>query len=86
MKRDETLEEIWAIRRKLARRFNYDPKKAAAFYQRKQREIAAKIYQPNAPIAADALHDSADAATAAGKVSSPTSYRAPRSPRAKRAK
>jgi len=44
--RDETLEEIWAIRRKLAQRFNYDPKKAAAHYRRGQKAAGAKIYRP----------------------------------------
>ena len=46
MNRDETLEEIWAIRRKLAKRFNYDPKKAAAHYRRVQKTSGAKIYRP----------------------------------------
>jgi hypothetical protein len=50
--RDETLEEIWAIRRKLAQRFNYDPKKAAAHYRRAQKAAGAKIYHPDKPLAA----------------------------------
>ena len=44
-KRDETLEEIWAIRRKLAKEFNYDPKKAGDYYRRRQKEAGAKIYR-----------------------------------------
>jgi hypothetical protein len=50
-KRDETLEEIWAIRHKLAKRFNYDPKKAAAHYRRGQKVSGANIYRPEAPLA-----------------------------------
>ena len=43
-KRDETLEEIWAIRRQIAQEFGYDPKKQVGHYQRKQKEVGAKIY------------------------------------------
>lgn len=46
-KRDEPLEEIWEVRRKLAKQFDYDPKKAAASYRDKQRKsgaTGAKIY------------------------------------------
>jgi hypothetical protein len=50
--RDETLEEIWAIRRKLAQRFNYDPKKAAAHYRRSQKAAGVKIYRPEAYLTA----------------------------------
>ncbi len=44
-KRDEPLEEIWAIRRKIARKFGYDPKKQVAHYQRKQKQLGAKLYR-----------------------------------------
>ena len=42
-KRDETLEEIWAIRRQIAKEFGGDPRKRVAYYQRKQKESGAKI-------------------------------------------
>ena len=42
--RDPTMEEVWAIRRRIARRFGYDPKKQVAHYQRKQKQLGAKIY------------------------------------------
>ncbi len=45
-KRDETLEEIWAIRRELAKKFDYDPRKAGEYYRRKQKQSGAKIYRP----------------------------------------
>jgi hypothetical protein len=44
-KRDETLEEIWAIRRKVAREFDYDPKKAGEYYRRRQKAAGVRIYQ-----------------------------------------
>jgi len=44
-KRDETLEEIWAIRRQIAQEFGFDPKKQVAYYQRKQKQTGATIYQ-----------------------------------------
>jgi len=44
-KRDEALEEIWAIRRQIAKEFAWDPKKEAAHYQRKQKELRARIYR-----------------------------------------
>ena len=44
-KPDEPLEEIWEIRRKLAKQFDYDPKKAAAYYRDKQRKSGAKLYR-----------------------------------------
>jgi len=45
-KPDRPLEEIWAIRRQIAKEFGCDPKKQAAHYQRKQRQFGAQIYQP----------------------------------------
>jgi hypothetical protein len=44
LKRDETLEEIWAIRRKVAKEFDYDPKKAGEYYRRKQKAAGVRIY------------------------------------------
>jgi hypothetical protein len=43
--RDESLEEIWEIRRQIAEKFGRDPKKRAAHYQRKQKQLGARIYQ-----------------------------------------
>jgi hypothetical protein len=43
-KRDETLEEIWAIRRKLAKEFDYDSKKAGEYYRRRQKAAGVRIY------------------------------------------
>lgn len=44
-KRDETLEEIWAIRRQMAKEFNYDPKKAGEYYRRRQKQARVRIYR-----------------------------------------
>ena len=44
-KRDESLEEIWEIRRQIAKQFGYDPKKQVAHYRRKQKQLGAKIYR-----------------------------------------
>jgi hypothetical protein len=43
--RDEALEEIWEIRRQIAAKYGHDPKKRAAHYQRKQKQLGAKIYK-----------------------------------------
>jgi hypothetical protein len=43
--RDESLEEIWEIRRQIAEKFGRDPKKRAAHYQRKQKQLGAKLYK-----------------------------------------
>jgi hypothetical protein len=43
-KRDETLEEIWAIRQKVAKEFDYDPKKAGEYYRRRQKAAGVRIY------------------------------------------
>jgi hypothetical protein len=43
--RDEPLEEIWAIRRQIAKEFDYDPYKQVAHYQRKQKQLCARIYR-----------------------------------------
>ena len=52
-KRDETLEEIWAIRRQIAKQFGDDPRKRVAYYQRKQKELGVKIYRPDVLAGAD---------------------------------
>ena len=90
-KRDETLEEIWAIRRQIAKQFGGDPQKRVAYYQRKQKESGARIYRPEVPAGADlhaidALHDRPHAEIAAGQGATLTSYRANRKRKAKRAK
>ena len=50
-KPDETLEEIWAIRRQIAKKFDSDPKKQVAHYQRKQKQLGAKLYRPRETVA-----------------------------------
>ena len=90
-KRDETLEEIWAIRRQIAKQFVHDPRKQVAYYQRKQKESGAKIYRPEAMAgsevkAYDALRESAHAQITAGQFTTLTSYLAARKRKAKRAK
>ena len=82
-KRDETLEEIWAIRRQIAKKFAGDPQKRVAYYQRKQKESGAKIYRPEALAGADvqaydALRESAHTKIAAGRCETLKSYRAGR--------
>lgn len=42
---NDTLEEIWEIRRKIAKRFDYDPKKLGDYYRRKQKEAGVKLYK-----------------------------------------
>jgi len=44
-KRNETLEEIWAIRRNLAKEFDYDPKKAGEHYRWRQKAAGVRIYR-----------------------------------------
>jgi hypothetical protein len=44
-KLDETLEEIWAIRRKLAKEFGYDAKRAGEYYRRRQKAAGVRIYR-----------------------------------------
>jgi hypothetical protein len=41
--RDESLEEIWAIRRQIAEKLGLDPKNRAAYYQEKQKQLGGKI-------------------------------------------
>jgi hypothetical protein len=49
--RDEPLEEIWAIRRQIAEKLGHDPKRRAAYYQRKQKQLGAKLYKREEPAA-----------------------------------
>ncbi len=90
-KRDEPLEEIWAIRRQIARKFGFDPRKQVAYYQRKQKQLDARIYHPEVPAGADVqadavLHDHPHAKIATGQCAKPTSYRAARKHKAERTK
>jgi hypothetical protein len=85
-KLDAPLEEIWAIRRKIAKKFGFDPKKQVAYYQHKQKELGAKIYQPEVLTGADVLHDRVHAEIAAGEFTTPSSYRAAGKRKAKRGK
>jgi hypothetical protein len=89
--RDETLEEIWAIRRQIAKQFSGDPQKRVAYYQRKQKASGVRLYQPEIQSAedlraVDVLHDHAPAKNAAGQCAMLTSYRAARKRKAKGAK
>ena len=91
VKRDEALEDIWEIRRQIAKQFGYDPRKQVAYYQRKQKESGAKIYSPEITAettlhAIDILHDRAHAQIAAEKSTTLTSYRAARKRKGKPAK
>jgi hypothetical protein len=42
---DETLEEIWAIRRQITAKLGHDPKRRAAHYQKRQKQLGTKIYK-----------------------------------------
>jgi hypothetical protein len=44
-KHDDGLEWLRAIRRKMAEKFQHDPKKAAAYYQKMQRRYAGRLYR-----------------------------------------
>jgi hypothetical protein len=44
-KRDESLEEIWQIRRQIAEKFGHDARKRTAHYQRMQKQLGAKLYR-----------------------------------------
>ena len=90
-KRDEALEEIWAIRRQIAQKFGGDLRKRVACCQRKQKELGVKIFRPEEYLgtdlhACDALRDHAHAEIASGQCATLTSYRAKRKPKAKRGK
>ncbi len=43
-KRDETLEEIWAIRRLIAKKMGDDPRKWVGHFRRLQRKPGVKIH------------------------------------------
>ena len=58
-KLDEPLEEIWAIRRQIATKFGFDPKKQVGHYQRKQKKLGAKIYRHRTPVAVADLKQAA---------------------------
>ena len=51
-KRDASLEEIWAIRRQVAKQFARNPQKQVAHYQRKQKELGAKLFKRENHLAA----------------------------------
>jgi hypothetical protein len=90
-KDDDGLEWLREIRARLAKKFDHDPRKAGAYYRRKQKESGAKIYRPEVPAGAglhtvDALHDRAHAEVAAGQCATLTTYRAARKRKARRAK
>jgi hypothetical protein len=91
IKHDDGLEWLREIRARLAKKFDYDPKKAAAYYQQKQKHLGARLYRPEVPTGADVhavdtLHDRAHAEIAADQCVTLTSYRANRKRKAKRAK
>jgi hypothetical protein len=83
---DEALEEIWSIRRQIAKKFGNDPQKKVAYYQRTQKERGMKMYQPGMLAPADARHDRARAEIAASQPVILTSYRANPKRKPKRAK
>lgn len=90
-KHDDGLEWLRDVRRKLAKKFNYDPKIAAAYYQQKQKELGARMYRPEAAAtsdvqAYDALHDKIHSEIAAGQCTTLSSYRAARKRKVKRRK
>ena len=90
-KHDDGLEWLHDIRARLAKQFDYNPRKAAIHYRRVQKASGAKIYQREEPVGADvqaydALHESAHAEIAAGECVTLTSYRAARKCKTKRAK
>jgi hypothetical protein len=45
---DATLEEIWAIRRAIAKEFDYDPQKKLAYYEERQRNSKSKFFDRQA--------------------------------------
>jgi hypothetical protein len=44
-KHDDGLEWLRDIRRKMAEKFDHDPRKAAAHYQKMQRRYASRLYR-----------------------------------------
>ena len=51
--RDESLEEIWTIRRQIAQKLGRDPTGRAAHYQRKQKQLGGKIFKQKESIAVE---------------------------------
>jgi hypothetical protein len=45
-KRDEPLEEIWAIRRKISARYDHDPRKQAEDLKKRQTKLKARFFRP----------------------------------------
>jgi hypothetical protein len=85
------LEWLHEIRARLARKFDYNPRKAAIHYRRVQKNSGAKIYQREEPVGTDVkahavLHEGAHTEIAASQCVPVTSYRAVRKRKAKRAK
>jgi hypothetical protein len=50
---DEALEEIWAIRRQIAEKLGHDPKQRTAHYQRKQKQLGARLFKRDHPVAVE---------------------------------
>jgi hypothetical protein len=44
-KHDDGLEWLREIRRKMSAKFKHDPRKAAAYYQKMQRQYAGRLYR-----------------------------------------
>ena len=90
-KHDDGLEWLREIRARLAKKFDYDPRKAGAYYRRVQKASGARIYRPEVLAGSDVhtfdvLHDKAHAEVAAGQCATLTSYRADRKRKAKQTK
>ena len=51
-KHDDGLEWLRAIRRRLAKRFDHDPKKAGEFYRALQKRHASRLYKRGQQVAA----------------------------------
>ncbi len=51
-KHDDGLEWLREIRRKMAAKFDHDPRKAAAYYQKMQQRYAGRIYHRDPETAA----------------------------------
>jgi hypothetical protein len=88
---NDGLEWLREIRARLAKKFDYSPEKAAAYYRSVQKASAGKIYQRNESIGSElhvhgTLHDRANTETAKGRSATATSYRPARKNRAKRTK
>jgi hypothetical protein len=50
-KHDDGLDWLREIRRKMAARFDHDPRKAAAYYQKMQRRYTARLYRRDQEVA-----------------------------------